>query len=167
MSSPRTRGPIRRGLAFGTMANGFCSNKRRWLWVPAFAGTTTHSGAHSYAMNRRGILRFKQPRKPRLRDLAARCVRVLQEPFAQEIEGAGNAGAQCTRSLACKCKKHTSVVTTGHRNHSGIPCARESIVAKNIDKSMKYGSCVLVCVPIRWSYKSAVQNSAMRAHFRS
>src|SRR5260370_35014381 len=59
----------------------------------------------------------------RLRVPAARCVRVLQEPFAQEIEGAGNAGAQCTRSLACKCKKHTSVVTTGHRNHSGIPRA--------------------------------------------
>src|SRR4029077_3708123 len=31
---------------FGTMANAFCSNKRRWLWVPAFAGTT-HSVAHS------------------------------------------------------------------------------------------------------------------------
>jgi hypothetical protein len=25
---------------FGTLANGFFSNRRRWLWVPAFAGTT-------------------------------------------------------------------------------------------------------------------------------
>jgi hypothetical protein len=23
-----------------TIADGFCSNRRRWLWVPAFAGTT-------------------------------------------------------------------------------------------------------------------------------
>jgi hypothetical protein len=29
-----------RPLDLGTVANGFCSNKRRWLWVPAFAGTT-------------------------------------------------------------------------------------------------------------------------------
>src|SRR6266849_9135828 len=36
--SPRTRGPIRRGLAFATVADGFRSDKRLWLWVPAFAG---------------------------------------------------------------------------------------------------------------------------------
>src|SRR5437763_7505182 len=33
------------------MADGLCSNKRRWLWVPAFAGTTERwrsliSGSH-------------------------------------------------------------------------------------------------------------------------
>jgi hypothetical protein len=38
MSSPRKRGPIRRGLAFGTVASGFCSNKRRWLMGPRFRG---------------------------------------------------------------------------------------------------------------------------------
>src|ERR1700732_2191792 len=27
-------GPIRRGHAFGTLANGFSANKRLWLWVP-------------------------------------------------------------------------------------------------------------------------------------
>jgi hypothetical protein len=30
-------------------------------------------------------------------------------------------GAQCTRSLACKVKKHTSVVTTGPPGSPGIP----------------------------------------------
>src|SRR4030081_294902 len=35
-SSPRKRGPIRRGLAVFHGADGFCSNKPRWLWVPAF-----------------------------------------------------------------------------------------------------------------------------------
>jgi hypothetical protein len=32
-------------------------------------------------------------------------------------------GAQCTRSLACKNKKHTSKVTTGSPDNAGIPCA--------------------------------------------
>jgi hypothetical protein len=30
-------------------------------------------------------------------------------------------GAQCTRSLACEIKKHTSVVTTGPPEKPGIP----------------------------------------------
>ncbi|HEX2632070.1 MAG TPA: hypothetical protein VHM22_04580, partial [Bradyrhizobium sp.] len=33
----------------------------------------------------------------------------------------GMPGARCTRSLACKIKKHTSVVTTGSPKSSGIP----------------------------------------------
>src|SRR6202035_103771 len=32
--------PVRRGFSLGTWAEGFCSNQGRWLWVPAFAGTT-------------------------------------------------------------------------------------------------------------------------------
>jgi hypothetical protein len=32
-------------------------------------------------------------------------------------------GRQCTRSLACENKKHTSVVTTGSPDNAGIPCA--------------------------------------------
>jgi hypothetical protein len=36
----------------------------------------------------------------------------------------GMPGAQCTRSLACKIKKHTSLVTTGPPETPGIP-ARE------------------------------------------
>jgi hypothetical protein len=33
IAAPRPRG-------FGTVADSFCSNKRRWLWAPAFAGAT-------------------------------------------------------------------------------------------------------------------------------
>jgi hypothetical protein len=36
-------------------------------------------------------------------------------------EGAGKPGARCTRSLACKIKKHTSVVTTVTPERPGIP----------------------------------------------
>ena len=35
----------------------------------------------------------------------------------------GMPDAQCTRSLACECKKHTSIVTTGTPKRSGTPCA--------------------------------------------
>src|SRR6202035_5976076 len=42
MRRPRERGdPYAAAPRFGTVANGFSSNKLRWLWVPAFAGTTT------------------------------------------------------------------------------------------------------------------------------
>src|SRR5947207_4540711 len=39
------RDPYAAASLFGKVANGFCSNKRRWLWVPAFAGTTLESVA--------------------------------------------------------------------------------------------------------------------------
>src|SRR6267378_1620746 len=48
----------------------------------------------------------------RVRYLAARPARVVHESFAQENEGAGNAGRLMRRSLACEIKKHTSIVTT-------------------------------------------------------
>jgi hypothetical protein len=48
-SSPRKRGPIRRGFsAFDTVADGFRYNKLRWLWVPAFAGTTHNVAGRSH-----------------------------------------------------------------------------------------------------------------------
>ena len=34
------QGPIRRSFSQGAVADGFCNNSGRWLWVPAFAGTT-------------------------------------------------------------------------------------------------------------------------------
>src|SRR5260221_5135542 len=40
MSSLRKQGPIRRGFSLGTLVDGLCNNEHRWLWVPAFAGTT-------------------------------------------------------------------------------------------------------------------------------
>src|SRR5258708_16341678 len=40
MSSPRRRGPIRRGLSFAQGWQTASFDKRLWLWVPALAGTT-------------------------------------------------------------------------------------------------------------------------------
>jgi hypothetical protein len=40
-SSPQKRGAILRGIGFSARWwDGLCSIQRRWLWVPAFAGTT-------------------------------------------------------------------------------------------------------------------------------
>jgi hypothetical protein len=47
-----------------------------------------------------------------------------QSCSASEIQRAqGMPGARRTRSLACKIKKHTSIVTTGSPEQSGIPRA--------------------------------------------
>jgi hypothetical protein len=60
------------------------------------------------------------PRKTHLRIPAARCARVVPISSAQQ-RAWGMPGAQCTRSLACKMKKHTSVVTTGPPELPDIP----------------------------------------------
>src|SRR4051812_1846594 len=58
-----------------------------------------------------------------LRDLAAGA-RVLTQSFAPKHPRAqGMPGAQCARSLACKIKKHTSIVTTVTPGTPGIPRA--------------------------------------------
>src|SRR5205823_13660874 len=58
-----------------------------------------------------------------LRDLAAGA-RVLTQSFAPKHPRAqGMPGAQCARSLACKIKKHTSIVTTVTPGSPGIPRA--------------------------------------------
>jgi hypothetical protein len=62
---------------------------------------------------------FKQPQ---LRDLAACFARVLpREVLPYETRAQGIPGARCTRSLVCKIKKHTSVVTTVTPEQPGIP----------------------------------------------
>ena len=40
MSSLRTQGPILRDLSIRQCGRRLSQNFRRWLWVPAFAGTT-------------------------------------------------------------------------------------------------------------------------------
>ena len=55
-----------------------------------------------------------------VRNPAARCARVVHESLARK-RAWGMPGAQCTRSLACENKKHTSVVTTGPPEQPGIP----------------------------------------------
>ena len=59
-------------------------------------------------------------------------------------------GARCTRGLVCKVaqrKAHTSIQV--QRRQSGIPCARESTGAKNIDISTGCDCCVLRGVTAR------------------
>jgi hypothetical protein len=35
-----TRDPYAAAVVWGTLGDAFRNNKSRWLWVPAFAGTT-------------------------------------------------------------------------------------------------------------------------------
>src|ERR1700737_2832988 len=51
--------------------------------------------------------------KTQIRVLAARYTRALQETPSENRGRRERRGAPCTRSLACKVKEHTSVVTTG------------------------------------------------------
>jgi hypothetical protein len=53
-SSPRTRGPIRRGCSLGAVADGFCSNHGRWLWVPEPAIGPATAGPVGSQGRRRG-----------------------------------------------------------------------------------------------------------------
>src|SRR6478735_12017568 len=41
LSSPRRRGPIPRDFSWGTWGETGRHNRSLWLWVPAFAGTTS------------------------------------------------------------------------------------------------------------------------------
>jgi hypothetical protein len=59
-----------------------------------------------------------------LRILATPRARAVQEFRPSKKQRAqGKPGARCTRSLACKMKKHTSGVTTGSPEKPGLPCA--------------------------------------------
>src|ERR1700686_4220184 len=85
-SSLRKQGPIRRGPAFFcTVADGFCSNKRRWLWVPAFAGTTCI------------VWRVSMPSLRQISDMASHSRGAIRPSCASIVrpgknEGVGNAG---------------------------------------------------------------------------
>src|SRR5688500_18875938 len=92
LSSPRTQGPILRGRSYWKKEATSVSqiNCVRWLWVPAFAGTTGELSA--------SIL--KEP--THLRVLAAMIARALLEtsrPLCQRAQG--RPGARCTRGLVC------------------------------------------------------------------
>src|SRR5215210_721476 len=50
-----SRDPYSAASRFGTVADSFCSKKRLWLWVPAFAGTT--NVRHTSAFSRRECAR--------------------------------------------------------------------------------------------------------------
>ena len=98
---PRERGdPYAAALRLGAVATGFCSNRLRWLWVPACAGTTHHMGRQPQLPR---IQIFKQPRlQPHVRDLAAQSARVLLSMSRPpNSEGAGNAGRPMRPVAAC------------------------------------------------------------------
>src|SRR5258705_2089155 len=78
---------------FGTVADGFRYNRRWWLWVPAFAGTTHR--VTPFAHNELSQIQFSNGvcSSTRLRDLAALSTRVfLQIVRPRNSEGAGKAG---------------------------------------------------------------------------
>jgi hypothetical protein len=83
------------------VAPAWRNNKHRWLWVPDQRSlcSLVRDDEDEVASI------FKQPINHKPAFSRHEAPEVLQEPFAQEIEGAGNAGAQCTRSLACEINK--------------------------------------------------------------
>src|SRR6202040_612096 len=76
----------------------FAQHEILWLWVPAFAGTTTSSGPRTH-----------------LRVLATRCVRGMLRNVAPEVRAWGMPGARCTRSRAW-CVVNTRV---SHHGYTG------------------------------------------------
>ena len=91
---------------FARVADSFCSKKRLWLWVPAFAGTT--NVGDTTQRSRRGL-----PRK----------IYLMTSCHPKHQRAQGMPGARRARSLACKIKKHTSIVTTVTPDSPGIPYA--------------------------------------------
>src|SRR6266576_5534345 len=61
---PRAGGdPYAVPLRWGTVSDIFCNNKGRWLWVPAFAGTTCGELLRVHHMSRRPTHTPSSPRK--------------------------------------------------------------------------------------------------------
>jgi hypothetical protein len=139
--------PYAAASRFGTVADGFCSNGPRWLWVPACAGTTRcvvrslpiqisnsqdrhcerSEAIHSQGKSNDGLLRRFAPRNDvECRHDSAFSRRDAPEPCMnhspRHARAWGMPGARCTHSLACKMgSEHTSVVTTGPPESPGIP----------------------------------------------
>src|SRR5581483_1407224 len=61
-------------------------------------------------------------------------IRVLQTSRVPQQRAQGKPGVRCTRSLACKMKKHTSKSPQVHRTRSGFPCA---MVLRLIPRSLR------------------------------
>jgi hypothetical protein len=85
-----------------------------WIARSSRAMTAAWGGADSI---------FKQPRHASVSSRREAPESYTNRP-PRKTEGAGKAGcADRTRSLACKIKKHTSIVTTGSPELPGLPCA--------------------------------------------
>ena len=83
-----------------------------WLWVPDRASLVRDdSGGFSIQISN-SRLHSRGTKRPRLAD-----------SFGPNQRAQGMPGARCARSLACKNKKHTSIVTTVTPGIPGIPRA--------------------------------------------
>ena len=92
-----------------------CNNHVRWLWVPAFAGTTLQMTRPRHAFS---WIRFSNSASShaRFRDLAACFARGLPSAWRSlQSEGAGMPGAQCARSRACSVEN----TRVSHHGHTG------------------------------------------------
>jgi hypothetical protein len=73
---------------------------------PRFRGEDDAWWGALVLISRRGISRFKQPRKPRLRDLAARCARGVQE--ASALKDRGRRECRVPNAPAASCVMRTN-----------------------------------------------------------
>jgi hypothetical protein len=118
--------PYAAASRFGKVANGFCSNKRRWLWVPAFRGDDAPCVARSHTTN---CSRFNFQTASPCADTASRSrglnmPEVCQKfPYPLDRRAQGIPGARCTRGLVCKVHKETHTSIQVQRRQSGIPRA--------------------------------------------
>src|SRR5258708_38744130 len=81
---------------------------------------------------------FQEPRRKPVHSRGAMRPSFARTPSTDE--GTGNAGCALHPQPRVRNKtKHTSVVTEGSPEQPGIPCARESMGAKTVDKSTRRG----------------------------
>ena len=98
---------------------------------------------------------------------AARCVRVVHLVVPRKRgsrECRMRAAPAVSRAKLCKEAAHEH---TGQRRTSDIPCAREFMGAKCIDKSTPCGCCAHICVAIPGPWTTARHIDAYRALWRS
>jgi hypothetical protein len=129
--SCESRNPYAAASQFGTLADGFCSNRRRWLWVPAFAGTTNGALPVRHCERKRSnpysnehapvdcfvALLLANDDQPHHRIPAARIAPELLPPTpALTTEGAGNAGRWMRPQPRVQNKKSTRA---SHHGHTG------------------------------------------------
>src|SRR6202048_1126154 len=135
---PRESGdPYAAALRFSTVGRRLSNNEALWLWVPAFAGTT--SGSTTFTLQTACRVQTQS------RHLAAHFARgLLVNSGPLQSEGAGNTG--CTlhpRSRVQQCTKQTHTSIQVQRRQSGIPCA---MVLRLISRSPRRSGFLLTVI---------------------
>ena len=103
-----SRDPYAVPYRFSRGGRGLLSNERRWLWVPAFAGTTWEDSI---------VKQQTRLRAPR-REAPELCI-YLSPP----LRAWGMPGARCTRSLVCSVLVAHEYSPQVHRDHPAFPHA--------------------------------------------